>query len=143
MNSTTESSIVTGQKPRLSEAKQELLARRLRAANLPTELRPNIPARKQSRTPLSFAQERLWFLDQLQPRSPLYSIPLAFRINGALDRVALEDSLKRIIERHEILRTRFFAENGVPVQVVDKSVRFKLNVVAINGASAAIRNRSY
>ncbi|MFL6257068.1 MAG: condensation domain-containing protein, partial [Pyrinomonadaceae bacterium] len=67
--------------------------------------------------PLSFAQEGLWFLDQLQPGSPAYNIHAAVRFEGALDVSAFERSLREIVRRHEVLRASFPAVNGRPVQV--------------------------
>ncbi|MBV9787291.1 MAG: AMP-binding protein, partial [Chloroflexi bacterium] len=69
---------------------------------------PLLPVPRDGRVlPLSFAQQRLWFLDQLQPGSPTYHVPLVMRLHGALDRTALERSLSTIIARHEVLRTTF------------------------------------
>ncbi len=68
--------------------------------------------------PLSFGQQRLWFLDQFEPGSPLYNNPAMVRLRGRLDVGALERSLNRILRRHEILRTAFTAEGGRPVQTV-------------------------
>ncbi|MCA0402147.1 MAG: amino acid adenylation domain-containing protein, partial [Proteobacteria bacterium] len=68
---------------------------------------------------LSFAQRRLWFLDQLEPGNPFYSIPAALRLDGVLDRDALRRSLEAIVARHEVLRTRFEPRDGEPVQIVD------------------------
>src|SRR5689334_894051 len=70
------------------------------------------------RVPLSFAQERLWFLAQLEPDNPSYNVPVALRLNGELNVVALEDSINAIVTRHETLRTRFAAVEGEPFQVV-------------------------
>jgi Condensation domain len=75
---------------------------------------------RESRLPLSFAQQRLWFLDQLAPNTPLYNIPAAVRLEGRLDLEALERSINEIVRRHEILRTRIEVERGEPVQVVDE-----------------------
>jgi len=66
--------------------------------------------------PLSFAQQRLWFLDQLEPNSPSYNIPESLRLSGSLDTAVLERVLKEIIRRHEILRTTFLTVDGQPVQ---------------------------
>ncbi len=68
--------------------------------------------------PLSFAQQRLWFLDQWQPGSAVYNIPGAFRLTGPLHIVALEQSLNEIIRRHAVLRTCFSTKEGQPVQVI-------------------------
>src|SRR5271163_1222247 len=57
--------------------------------------------------PLSFAQERLWFLDQLQPASSTYNLPIVMRASGTLDVDLLRRSLSEIVRRHEVLRTRF------------------------------------
>src|SRR5690242_18418956 len=70
------------------------------------------------RAPLSFAQERLWFLAQLEPDDPSYNVPVALRLNGDLNVTALEKSLNAIVTRHETLRTKFTAVDGEPFQVV-------------------------
>ncbi len=68
--------------------------------------------------PLSFAQQRLWFLDQLQPDSPLYNIPAFVRLSGPLDRDALRRSFETIIGRHEVLRTTFALADDQPIQLI-------------------------
>ena len=68
--------------------------------------------------PLSFAQQRLWFLDQLEPGSATYSIPLAVRLKGQLHVAALEQTLSEIVRRHEVFRTRFITVDGEPRQEV-------------------------
>lgn len=68
--------------------------------------------------PLSRSQQRLWFLDQLDPGNPVYNISVALRLDGPLVRSALEESLRIILRRHESLRTRFVERDGVPVAVV-------------------------
>ena len=65
--------------------------------------------------PLSFAQERLWFFDQLEPGSAAYNIPRALRLRGPLDVAALQSSLNAVVARHEVLRSRFLTNNGQPV----------------------------
>lgn len=68
--------------------------------------------------PLSYPQQRLWFLDQLSPDNPVYNIPLGYRIRGPLDVDALHRALTTVVRRHEALRTVFRAVDGQPRQVV-------------------------
>jgi amino acid adenylation domain-containing protein/non-ribosomal peptide synthase protein (TIGR01720 family) len=79
--------------------------------------------------PLSFAQQRLWFLDQLDPNSPLYNIPGAVRLSGALDVAALERALNEVVRRHEVLRTNFVTVKRQPVQVIVPHADLPLPVV--------------
>ena len=65
--------------------------------------------------PASFAQRRLWFLEQLEPDTALYNVPVAFRLTGPLDVPALERAYDTLLERHEILRTQFVVEQGEPM----------------------------
>ena len=81
------------------------------------------------RLPLSFAQQRLWFIDQLEPGSAIYNIPGAMRLEGRLDLDVLEKVINEIVRRHETLRTKFEAEDGVPVQVIDEWKPWKLEVI--------------
>jgi myxalamid-type nonribosomal peptide synthetase MxaA len=90
--------------------------------------------------PLSCAQERLWFLDQLGLARSAYNMPLALRLDGALDVPALERSLTGLVERHESLRTRFGVERGVPHQVIDPPGPFKLELLDLSGATDAERD---
>jgi len=85
---------------------------------------PLLAEPRQGPLPLSFAQERLWFLDQLVPGNPFYNIPLAYRIGGRLDQEALEGAFREITRRHESLRTRFVSRGGEPAQVVEEHARF-------------------
>jgi amino acid adenylation domain-containing protein len=82
--------------------------------------------------PLSFAQERLWFWEQLQPGTPTYNLTSAFRIDGDLDVATLEQSLNEIIGRHEILRTSFAAVEGQPVQIIAPHSLVPLNVTDLS-----------
>ena len=90
-----------------------------------------VPASRDANLPLSYAQERLWFLVQLEPASTLYNIPAAFRLNGPLDIAALEQSLNEIVRRHEALRTTFRSLDGIPWQVVVPALTLQLPVVDI------------
>jgi amino acid adenylation domain-containing protein len=87
--------------------------------------------------PLSFAQQRLWFLDQLAPASLFYNIPIAVRLTGDLDVEALKRTLDEIVSRHEALRTTFAQEKGKPVQIVAPQVNVPLPVVDLIDLAAA------
>ncbi|MDI5962224.1 non-ribosomal peptide synthetase [Streptantibioticus silvisoli] len=90
------------------------------AAPLPDEARPVPVPRDGGPLPLSFAQQRLWFLDQLDPERAEYALPFALRVTGTLDIPALETALTALCARHEVLRTRFVADDdGEPTQIVD------------------------
>ena len=67
---------------------------------------------------MSFAQERLWFLDQLSAGSPVYNVPIAIRMEGRLDVAALMRALSTLVERHEALRTLFVTVDGIPSQTI-------------------------
>ncbi|MBD0024578.1 non-ribosomal peptide synthetase, partial [Gordonia sp. (in: high G+C Gram-positive bacteria)] len=76
------------------------------------------------RIPLSFAQQRMWFLNQFDPTQPTYNIPAVLRINGDLDVDALRESVTDLLVRHEVLRTSFPVVNGEPAQVVGDIAEF-------------------
>ena len=79
---------------------------------------PLFPAPRTGLLPLSYAQQRLWFLDQLDPGSAIYNMPFEMRLRGQLDQNALQRSLNKIVERHEALRTRFVVSDGSPWQQI-------------------------
>jgi len=85
--------------------------------------------------PLSFGQERLWFLDQLVPNHAFYNVPEAFRLRGVLNATILEQSLNEIINRHEVLRTTYASVKGQPIQVIHSNFPIKLLVVNLQGLS--------
>jgi hypothetical protein len=93
--------------------------------------------------PLSFAQQRLWFLNQLQPNSASYNIPLGLHFSGQLNIAALESSLQLLINRHEILRTNFIAVEGEPVQAIAATRDFTLPVVDLRPLPASERELEY
>src|SRR5438876_1071988 len=109
----------------LSPAKQALLARKRSQSTTPPILRRS---EHRDGAPLSFAQQRIWLIHELDPGSYLYNVPRALRLTGKLDRAALEASLNEIVRRHEALRTTFRVESGQPAQTVVADVRIALPV---------------
>jgi amino acid adenylation domain-containing protein len=102
-------------------------------------LRPIPPGLRNGPLPLSFAQQRLWLIDQLEPGRPLYNIPVALRIDGPLDPAVLARSLGEIVRRHEALRTVFAEQGGAPVQLIQPAAPFALPVVDLAGLPASRR----
>ena len=94
---------------------------RERQAGRRAEAPPIAPARRDRELPLSFAQQRLWFIQQLEPESAAYNMPYAIRLRGELSINALGQSLGEVARRHEALRTRFASRGGRPVQVIDEA----------------------
>ena len=104
---------------------------------------PIEPARREARgaLPLSFAQQRLWVVDQLDPGSPAYNMPFALRLRGALDAAALRAGIGELVRRHETLRTTFEEQGGAPVQVVHPPAGAALRVVDLRGLPDDARER--
>ncbi len=100
----------------------------LQQQNLTLTVPPILPRTKDTELPLSFAQQRLWFLDQLQPNSALYNIPMVLHFRGNLNQKALEQSLREICDRHEVLRTNFVTIDGQPTQII-QTTRETISVV--------------
>src|SRR5262249_35549122 len=92
------------------------------------------------RLPLSFAQQRLWFLDQLTPKNPFYNIPGVVMLEGSVNLEALERAINEIVRRHEVLRTRFEVDAGMPVQVIDEWERWRLEVEDLTGLTEEVRD---
>src|SRR6266576_3542296 len=103
----------------LSPAKRELLEKRLRGGFKPAASEPAIPRRAgNDPAPLSFSQQRLWLIDQIEPASDGYNLPIVLRLTGEIDPGRLEKSLNEIVRRHEVLRATFQSERGELVQVI-------------------------
>jgi amino acid adenylation domain-containing protein len=103
---------------------------------------PLVAVPREGASPLSFAQQRLWFLEQLEPGSPLYNLSVALRAEGPLDAAVLCLCLREIIRRHEALRTVFAASQGVPMQVVQPAGPFRLPVVDLSGLAESRREKT-
>ncbi|HEU5382322.1 MAG TPA: amino acid adenylation domain-containing protein, partial [Ktedonobacteraceae bacterium] len=121
----------------LSSKKRALLHTRLQAENVkltPTQI---IPHREHTGpVPLSFAQQRLWFLHQLEPDNAFYNICRAFFLTGALDTPVLKQCLDEIVRRHEALRTTFLDIEGRPFQLIAPTLRLSLPVIDLEALSA-------
>lgn len=101
----------------LSTAKQILLEKRLQGRSAVGHKPPGIARRSPGgQSPVSFAQQRLWFLHRLEPDSAAYNLPVALQLDGRLDVEALQRSLDEIVRRHEVLRTTFDSVDGQPLQ---------------------------
>ncbi len=103
---------------------------------------PIQPRLRTGSLPLSFAQERLWVLAQLDPEGVAYNIPIALRVTGPLDVTALELSFNEVVRRHESLRTTFQSLNGVPVQVVASSLRLPVTVIDLQHLPVEARDQA-
>ncbi|NPC76705.1 non-ribosomal peptide synthase/polyketide synthase, partial [Pyxidicoccus fallax] len=113
------------------------LAERIDSAKRGEARPPLVPVPRSGPLPLSFAQQRLWFLDRLEPGSAFYNIPAAVRLDGPLDVAALERALQELVRRHEVLRTTFRQEGDAPVQVIAPAAELPLRVVDLSGLAGA------
>ncbi|MFD2762592.1 amino acid adenylation domain-containing protein [Micromonospora eburnea] len=113
------------------------IATRIDAGTSPGDGPEIVPVSRDGALPTSFGQRRLWFLDQLEPGSAEYLVPLAFRFAGPLDTGALRRAVARVVARHEVLRTRYVGDGGTPVQVVDPPGDIVFDVVDLAGAPDA------
>src|SRR6185503_14602092 len=93
---------------------------------------PQIQPASATESRLSYAQQRLWFLDQMQPGMAIYNIPAAIRLSGLLNASALEAAVREIVRRHEVLRARFINVDGEPQQVITSIENFTPAFVDVN-----------
>ncbi|MEH2219937.1 MAG: condensation domain-containing protein [Nostoc sp.] len=117
--------------------KSEILAFLEEAKSANDSSDPIVSIERSGDFPLSFAQQRMWFLYQLESQSPFYNESLQFRIQGVLNIEALEQSINEIIRRHEILRTTFPAVDGKPVQVISSNLTITMPLLDLQGLEAA------
>jgi hypothetical protein len=122
---------ITGLTPaQLAVIKQRLAAKN--QAQTAEQLIPPRPAHFATQAPLSFSQERLWFLHQLEPESYAFNITNAVRLLGKLNLTALESTLNEIVRRHEALRTTFANVNGEPLQIIAPEMRIPLPLIDLS-----------
>ena len=116
----------------LGAARRELLETLLEEEGIDLQSAVKIcPRQCFDNLPLSFAQERLWFLDQLEPGNPVYNICRAYRLTGPLDLNVLTLSLNEVVRRHEVLRTTFPAVDGRPIQLVAGALTLIVKVIEL------------
>ncbi|MEG4088332.1 amino acid adenylation domain-containing protein [Microcoleus sp. Pol12B4] len=114
----------------ISQRKAEIVSF-LKAANRTSSFTstPIVPMGREGNLPLSFAQQRLWFLDQLVPNNPFYNVPAALRLTGSLNFPALQQTFNEIVRRHEALRTTLAVVSGQPVQRIAAAFHLPIHVV--------------
>ncbi|MGE6764045.1 non-ribosomal peptide synthase/polyketide synthase, partial [Corallococcus interemptor] len=115
------------------------LAEKLQRASTGTRLPPLTRTRTDGPQPLSFAQQRLWFLDQLAPDDASYNLPVALRLLGRLDVEALRRAFEALVVRHEALRTTFFEEEGQPFQRIHAPASWALPVEDLSSLAETAR----
>jgi hypothetical protein len=128
---------------KLSADRQKLLARMLAEKAVSTRGSPEVISRSDDvrELPLTFAQEALWFVDQLDPENAAHNVPCAVRLQGPVDIAALEWSLNGIVRRHESLRTTFGTRSGRPYLVVHENCPLELKVVDLRESDAGEADR--
>jgi hypothetical protein len=119
----------------LSPQKLALLAQRFRDGRQVSKTPIIEPRERETDIPLSFAQQRLWFIDQLEPNSPAYNMPAPVRLTGKLDLEAFRRSIQTIVRRHESLRTTFQTVEGKPVQTISTGLELPIPVIDLSHLS--------
>jgi amino acid adenylation domain-containing protein len=103
---------------------------RLLQGPIPAAVRP-------SHLPLSFGQQRFWFIDQLAPGMSFYNVPSKWRLRGTLNISALEAALNEVVARHEVLRTTYLADGDEPIQIIAPAQHFELPIRDLSAASGS------
>ncbi|MDY7019981.1 MAG: amino acid adenylation domain-containing protein [Cyanobacteriota bacterium] len=123
--------------PTITELAQEIERLTQNQIKLPIAAIQPIPC--DSDLPLSFAQQRQWFLSQFEPNNPFYNIPIAIRLQGTVNINILKQTFLEIIRRHEVLRTAFHTINGKPKLAISNHCELKIPVIDLSGFSASDR----
>ncbi|MBT8378478.1 MAG: AMP-binding protein, partial [Ignavibacteria bacterium] len=131
-------------KTKLSPKQQAFLDQRLKGALNMQENSKMIPARnKNEPAVLSYAQQHLWIVDQMQPGNPAYNVPVVFEIKGELDVELLEKSFNEVIKRHEVLRTSFTTKDNQPYQIIHPELHIEIDQFDLSGFSAREMENKY
>jgi amino acid adenylation domain-containing protein/thioester reductase-like protein len=127
---------------KLSQQQQSLLEKLLREEGLSVTAQP-VAGRRDglNQYPLSYGQQRLWFLDQLEPGHALYNMPVAVRLVGEVDERVLSQVVNEVVRRHEVLRTTFTTIDGMPVQRIASEREIHLPVEDITDLPEEVRER--
>ena len=130
----------------LSPEKRRLLELRMKKAGLSrpgrdSEASTSAPRRRSGPAPLSFGQQRLWFIHYMAPESPSYNIPFAGRLHGSLEPQLLLRGLAEVVRRQEVLHTRFPEIDGSPVQVVEPGAVVSMPLVDLAALPSEVRER--
>jgi amino acid adenylation domain-containing protein len=125
----------------LTSQQRELLQHLLKAKRLEVSGASGIERRQSAEPPLSYAQQRLWFLHQLSPGSFAYNLPAAVSLRGRLDARALARSLTEVTRRHEVIRATFMEDGGVPIQRIAPAAPFLLPIVDLAGLPLPVGRR--
>jgi amino acid adenylation domain-containing protein len=113
-----------------SALRRQFIAQRLKNAARRSATKPQaLRRRRRTTAPLSYAQQRLWFLEQLDPDQPVYHVHCALRLKGRLQAEYLQAAINRVVERHEALRTTFKTQDGVPMQRVNPPTPLQIEMV--------------
>ncbi|HEY9640850.1 MAG TPA: condensation domain-containing protein, partial [Coleofasciculaceae cyanobacterium] len=123
----------------LAQRKPELLSLLRHTAQAGSQSSAIVRLPRERSLPLSFAQQRLWFLDQLVPENPFYNMPAAVQLQGHLNLKVLQQAFNAIVQRHETLRTTFTQVDGQPTQAIAPS--FSLHLPVIDLQSIPTRDR--
>src|SRR5262249_5451791 len=113
----------------------------LRLAGDALQTPPLRPVPRVGKEALSFSQQRLWFLEQLQPGTPAYNMAIALRLSGTLNVVALQESLQETVRRHEVLRTTFVVGNDEPFQRIDPDLKLKFPTIDLSAVPQDTREQ--
>jgi len=125
---------------KLSPERRDLLERLLKKEAPQAARSIIVPrVRKSNQLPVSFAQQRLWFLDQLQPGNHAFNIPVALRVSGSLQIEVLQRCLTEIVRRHEVLRTTFTLVGDQPMQVINPPSKLVLALEDLRGLPNEVR----
>jgi amino acid adenylation domain-containing protein len=126
--------------PTVSELAKILGEEEARSSGTPAAALPPLErTRHEGPVPLSFAQQRLWFLDQMEPGNPYYNMPAALQVSGAVQVAALEQAFGEIVRRHEVLQAGYLLQHGRPMQVRMPDIRLAVRIVDRRSLDEAAR----